>query len=184
MMKSWLAGLFCLGIAVPVASLANQDPATSMQSSVDDFREFSRVMQGRWISEIIWITDWPGFGERGDTATGYAEYQIAEDGNVLTGREYQGGGSITSVAYYDPGERQIVQHWVASSGGAMHFIYYKQNGEWHYNLLGTTVDEEEIAGSGIRYIEDQGQTQRFTGEWSIDGEMLDPLRDSFRRLGD
>ena len=49
MMKSWLAGLFCLGIAVPVVSLANQDPATSMQSSVDDFREFSRVMQERRV---------------------------------------------------------------------------------------------------------------------------------------
>ena len=66
----------------------------------------------------------------------------------------------------------------------MHFVYYKQNGEWHYNLLGTTVDEEEIAGSGIRYIEDQGQTHRFTGEWSIDGDRLDPLRDTYRRLGD
>ncbi len=183
-MKSWLAGLFCLGIAVPVASLANQDPATSMQSSVDDFREFSRVMQGRWISEIIWITDWPGFGERGDTATGYAEYQIAEDGNVLTGREYQGGGSITSVAYYDPGERRIVQHWVGSGGNVMHFVFYKENGEWNYMLTGTTVDGKTIEGAGIRYITDRGQTHRFSGEWFIDGEKLDPLRDSFRRLGD
>ena len=184
MMKSWLAGLFCLGIAVPVASLANQDPATSMQSSVDDFREFSRVMQGRWISEIIWITDWPGYGERGDTATGYAEYQIAEDGNVLTGREYQGGGSFTILTYYDPGERRIVSRGVASGGRVMQFVYYKDNGEWNYRLTGTTVDGKEIDGAGIRYIEDQGQTHRFTGEWSIDGEMLDPLRDSFRRLGD
>ena len=54
-------------------------------------------MQGRWISEILWITDWPGFGERVDTSTGYAEYQVAEDGNVLVGerpasRPTAGGG--------------------------------------------------------------------------------------------
>ena len=182
-MKFWLTGFFCLTlIATPWVS-ANQEQTTSMQSSLEDFNEFSQVMQGRWISEIIWITDWPGFGERGDTATGYAEFQIAEDGRVITGREYLGPGSMTSLAYYDVGKGQIFQHVVSSGGNVWNNIIYKENGEWNYQIMGSTGDGKEITGSAIRYISDQGQTHRWTGEWFIDGEKLDPLRDTYRRLG-
>ena len=183
-MKSWLTGFFCLtSIATPWVS-ANQEQTTSMQSSLEDFNEFSQVMQGRWIPEIIWITDWPGFGERGDTATGYAEFQIAEDGRVITGREYLGPGSMTSLAYYDEGKRQIFQHVVSSGGNVWNNIIYREGGERNFKVMGSTGDGKEITGSAIRYISDQGQTHRWLGQWFIDGEQLDPLRDTYRRIGD
>ena len=87
-MKPWLTCFFCLTLIATPAFSADNEQAASMQSTPEDFEEFSQVMQGRWISEIIWINDWPGFGERGDSVTGYAEYQIGEDGKVLTGRFY------------------------------------------------------------------------------------------------
>ena len=104
-MKSWATGFLCLTLIATLAVSANQEQTTTMQSSLDDFKEFSQVMQGRWIADIVWITDWPGFGEKGDTVTGYADYQIAQNGRVLTGREYLGPGSVTSLAYYDQGKR-------------------------------------------------------------------------------
>jgi hypothetical protein len=63
-------------------------------------------------------------------------------------------------------------------------VIYKENGEWNYKITGSTGDGKEITGSAIRYISDQGQTHRWIGEMFIDGEELDPLRDSFRRIGD
>ena len=183
-MKPWLTCFFCLTLIATPAFSADNEQAASMQSTPEDFEEFSQVMQGRWISEIIWINDWPGFGERGDSVTGYAEYQISEDGKVLTGRFYVGPGSATILTYYDEGKKQILEHQVSSGGNVWVNLIYKENGEWNYKITGSTGDGKEITGSAIRYISDQGQTQRYSGEMFIDGEELDPLRDSFRRIGD
>jgi hypothetical protein len=141
-------------------------------------------MQGRWISEIIWITDWPGFGKKGDSVTGYEEYQIGQGGKVINGQGYAGPGSMTSLIYYDVGKKQILDHQVSSGGNVWVMVIYKENGEWNYKITGSTGDGKEITGSAIRYISDQGQTHRWIGEMFIDGEELDPLRDSFRRIGD
>ena len=183
-MKTWLTGLFCLTLIATPAFPADNEQTTSMQSTPEEFKEFSQVMQGRWISEIIWITDWPGFGKKGDSVTGYEEYQIGQGGKVINGRGYAGPGSMTSLIYYDVGKKQILDHQVSSGGNVWVMVIYKENGEWNYKITGSTGDGKEITGSAIRYISDQGQTHRWIGEMFIDGEELDPLRDSFRRIGD
>ena len=183
-MKTWLTGLFCLTLIATPAFPADNEQMTSMQSTPEEFEEFSQVMQGRWISEIIWITDWPGFGKKGDSVTGYEEYQIGQGGKVINGRGYAGPGSMTSLIYYDVGKKQILDHQVSSGGNVWVMVIYKENGEWNYKITGSTGDGKEITGSAIRYISDQGQTHRWIGEMFIDGEELDPLRDSFRRIGD
>ena len=182
-MKYWILNCFYISLISTAAFAADNEQTASMQSTPEDFEEFSQVMQGRWISEIIWINDWPGFGERGDSVTGYAEYQIGEDGKVLTGRFYAGPGSATILTYYDEGKKQILEHQVSSGGNVWVNLVYKENGEWNYKITGSTGDGKEITGSAIRYISDQGQTHRWVGEMFIDGEDLDPLRDSFRRIG-
>lgn len=179
-----ILNLVCISLISTTVFSADNDQDSSLQSTPEEFREFSEAMQGRWMSEIIWINDWPGFGERGDSVTGYAEYQISEDGKVLTGRFYAGPGSATILTYYDEGKKQILEHQVSSGGNVWVNLVYKENGEWNYKITGSTGDGKEITGSAIRYISDQGQTQRYIGEMFIDGEELDPLRDSFRRIGD
>ena len=183
-MKYMILNLVCISLISTTVFSADDDQDSSLQSTPEEFREFSEAMQGRWMSEIIWINDWPGFGERGDSVTGYAEYQISEDGKVLTGRFYAGPGSATILTYYDEGKKQILEHQVSSGGNVWVNLVYKENGEWNYKITGSTGDGKEITGSAIRYISDQGQTQRYIGEMFIDGEELDPLRDSFRRIGD
>ncbi len=179
-----ILNLVCISLISTTVFSADDDQDSSLQSTPEEFREFSEAMQGMWMSEIIWINDWPGFGERGDSVTGYAEYQISEDGKVLTGRFYAGPGSATILTYYDEGKKQILEHQVSSGGNVWVNLVYKENGEWNYKITGSTGDGKEITGSAIRYISDQGQTQRYIGEMFIDGEELDPLRDSFRRIGD
>ncbi len=183
-MKYMILNLVCISLISTTVFSADDDQDSSLQSTPEEFREFSEAMQGRWMSEIIWINDWPGFGERGDSVTGYAEYQISEDGKVLTGRFYAGPGSATILTYYDEGKKQILEHQVSSGGNVWVNLVYKENGEWNYKITGSTGDGKEITGSAIRYISDQEQTQRYIGEMFIDGEELDPLRDSFRRIGD
>ena len=183
-MKTWSTCLFCLTLIATPAFPADNEQTTSMQSTPEEFKEFSQVMQGRWISEIIWITDWPGFGKKGDSVTGYAEFQIGEDGKVINGREYAGPGSITSLIYYDVGKKQILEHAVSSGGNVWVHLIYIEIGEWNNKITCSTGDGKVVTGSAIRYISDQGQAHRWIGEMFIDGEELDPLRDSFRRIGD
>ena len=123
-MKFWILSLFCFSLITTTAFSADNQQTSSMQSSPEEFKEFSEAMQGRWMSEIIWITDWPGFGRKGDTVTGYAEWQIGLDGKVVNGREYIGPGSGRSFIYYDEYKKQITEHVVDSGGNVwIHYIY-------------------------------------------------------------
>ena len=183
-MKYWILNYFCISLISLTAFAADNEQTSDMQSSPEEFREFSEAMQGRWMTEIVWITDWPGFGKKGDTVTGYSEWQIGLDGNVVNGREYAGPGSIRSFIYYDEYKKQITEHVVSSGGNVWVHYIYKNNGEWNYKITGSTGDGKEVTGSAIRYISDQGQTHRWIGEMFIEGEDLDPLRDTYRRIGD
>ena len=37
----------------------------AQQSSQAAFEEWLNAREGRWVSEITWITDWPGLGQQG-----------------------------------------------------------------------------------------------------------------------
>ena len=183
-MNTWILKFFCILLISTTAWSADNDQSPNIQSSLEEFMEFSEAMQGRWMSEIIWITDWPGFGRKGDTVTGYAEWQVGLDGKVVDGRQYVGPGSGRSLIYYNEYTKQITEHVVTSGGNIWVHYIYKNNGEWNYKITGSTGDGKEVTGSAIRYISDGGQTHRWVGEMFIDGEDLDPLRDTFRRIGD
>ena len=160
------------------------DGKNKMQSTKADFKEFCQMMQGRWIGEVIWITDWPGYGKKGDKVTGYEEWTIGEGGQVLQGRFYGGPGSSTGLMHYDAGARQIQGRWVSSGGNVWNQVIYKKDGKWHFETTGSIADGKKIKGSGIRHISDDGKTHRLTGNAKIDGKELDPLRDVWRRIGD
>ena len=180
--KQILITLF-LGIMATTAFSGHHEEEKTMQSSFADFEAFSQAMQGRWLSKIIWITDWPGFGKKGDEVTGYAEYQIAEGGKVLNGRMYAGPGTVTVIAYYDEGNKLIKETMVSSGGNVWNNTIFQRNGEWTYHVSGSTGDGKEITGWAKRVFTDDGKQHRWVGQWEIDGIALDPLRDSFRRIG-
>ncbi len=183
-MKNLIINICLISWISTIAFAANNEQNPDMQSSPEDFKEFSEAMQGRWVSEIVWINDWPGFGKKGDTDTGYAEWQIGLNGKVVNGREYVGPGSGRSFIYYNEHTKQITEHIVTSGGNVWVHYIYKYGGEWNYKITGSTGDGKEVTGSAVRYISDQGQTHRWIGEMFIEGEDLDPLRDTYRRIGD
>ena len=47
-----------------------------MQSTRADFKELCKAIEGRWIGEMVWVADWPGFGKKGDKFTGYSDFRI------------------------------------------------------------------------------------------------------------
>jgi hypothetical protein len=114
----------------------------------------------------------------------FAEYQISHNGRVVMGREYVGTGSDRSLLYYDVRKKQTIQQVVSSDGNLFTHLIYKKDGEWNYKSKGSTGEKKEITGSAIRYISDEGQLHKWIGQMFIDGERLDPLRDTYHRNGD
>ena len=163
---------------------AHHETEDSMSSSFEDFQSFTHAMQGRWLAKIIWINDWPGFGKKGDEVTGYAEYQMGEGGRVLNGRTYAGPGTLTHLIYYDEGKKMIHETMVSSGGNVWNNTIYKKDGEWNYLVSGSTGEAKKITGTAKRVFSEDGQTNRWLGQWQVDGVALDPLRDSFQRIGD
>ena len=155
-----------------------------MRSSQDDFEDFCDAMRGRWIGDVVWVTDWPGFGKKGDKVTAYSEFSLSENGHVLKGRFHGGPGSGTGLFNYDAGKRQIQGRWVSSGGNVWNMVIYKRKGDWHQAETGSTGDGKPISASTVRHVSKDGKTHRLSGTIKVDGKQVDPLRDVWRRIGD
>ena len=183
MQSRWI--LLALGMFFISGAIAgHHEKEDSMTSSYADFEAFSQAMQGRWLAKIIWINDWPGFGKKGDEVTGYAEYQPGEGGRIINGRTYVGPGALTHLIYFDEGSKLIRETMVSSGGNVWNNTIYLKDGDWAYKVSGSTGEGKAITGVATREFSDDGQANKWLGQWEVDGEPLDPLRDSFQRLGD
>ena len=193
-MKKWLlvnalTACYLSGFAsmdfVQLSSTAHAaEDGGKMQSTRADFKEFCKAMEGRWIGEVIFVTDWPGFSKKGDKVTGYTDFRISHNGNVLEGRFNAGPGSGAGLFHYDAGKKQIQGRWVSSGGTVWNQVIYKKDGQWHEHETGSIADGRPIEMSSIRYISDGGKTHRRSGSVKIGGKDQDPLRDVWRRIGD
>ena len=179
-----LVGLLLLSSNGALKTAKAADGKSKMQSTQADFNEFCQVMQGRWIVDVIWIADWPGFGKKGDKVTAYAEWNVQDGGAVLTGRFHCGPGAGTVLVHYDAGVRQIKERVVTSGGTVRDSIVYKRDGKWRLKTTGSNSDGAKIVGNVTITISDEGNTHHRTGSTTIDGKAADPLRDVFHRIGD
>ena len=175
--------LFVASTGVQATVLAADDNQ-KMQSTQADFKEYCDAMQGRWLGEVVWVTDWPGFGKKGDKVTAYSDYRISHNGNVLQGRFNGGPGSGIGLYHYDAGKKQIQGRWVSSGGSVWNQVIYKKDGQWREHETGSVADGKPIVMSPIRHISDNGKTHRRSGSVKIDGKDQEPLQDVWRHIGD
>ena len=192
-MKNWtlvtvlttccLSGLAWVSVTHSSQIAQAAEPAGKMQSTRADFQEFCKAMEGRWVGEVVWVADWPGFGKKGDKITGYSDFRISHNDNVLQGRFNAGPGSGVGLYHYDAGQKQIQGRWVSSGGSVWNVVIYKHAGQWHEHETGSVADGRPISMSSIRHISDDGKTHRRSGSVKIGGEAQDPLQDVWRRVG-
>lgn len=147
-----------------------------------EFQEYCNVIEGRWIGEVTWITDWPGYGKKGDKVTAYAENQIVADGNAISGPFYAGNGKGTRLIVFDTGAKQIKCIAVSSGGTVHNQVFYKQAGKWQILSTGSLPDGSTIEGKYTITISDNGKTHTYTGSTTIGGEKVDERHDVWRRV--
>ena len=193
-MKNWtlvaalttccLSGLAWVSFSQSSQTAQAAEPAGKMQSTRADFQEFCQAMEGRWIGEVIFVTDWPGFGKKGDKVTAYSDFRISHNGNVLQGRFNAGPGLGIGLYHYDAGKKQIEGRWVSSGGSVWNQVIYKKDGQWHNHETGSVADGRPIVMSSIHHFSDDGKTHRRSGSVKVDGKDQEPFQDIFRHIGD
>ncbi len=170
---------------IPFAALLLAVSASSLfaqEVTRDDFRDFCKTWEGRWVGDVTWIADWPGLGKRGDKVTAYWEGQVTEDGNAMTAKFFGGNGSSTDLIFFDPGVNQIKWLVVESGGRVGENKMYKKDGKWIQEGTGTNPDGAKIKYVGTVTITDDGNTHTWTGSATVDGKKTDDQRDVWRRV--
>ena len=171
-----------LAFAVPVLMLTM--PAVAQDSTRADFEEFCKAMRGRWVGEVIWITDWEGLGKKGDKVRCYSDNRVTEDGNAILSKFYGGSGSGTAVYFYDAAAREIKQTVITSGGSTWTTVFHKENEKWVGIEEGSTPDGEKIEGKIAFSVSDNGNKHTFSGSLTIGGKRTDELRDVWVRVSD
>lgn len=157
-------------------------PGFAQQSSREDFKALCQVLLGRWMVDITFITDWPGVGKRGEKTTGYTENRLSEDGHVLLGRSFGGQGSSTWIMVYDAAAKQIRESGADSAGGVWTAVYFQQDGKWAQRTSGSLHDGRKYEGRYTVTLSDHGNTQKWSGPTTVEGQKADELQDVYRRV--
>ena len=155
--------------------------AFSQESSREDFREFCKLVEGRWVADITWVADWPGVGKKGEKATGYFDVKLDADGHALVGRHYAGSGAGIWTIVYNAAEKKIGGIYVDKSG-INHMTYYKKDGKWIEQGSGSLVDGRKTKDQSTMTFTDNGNQMVLDGTGTIDGESHDKRHDVYHRV--
>ena len=134
-----LAGLLIISsTSQPGTAHAGDDDSKSQTRA--DFQKYCSLNEGRWIGNVTWVTDWPGFGKKGDKITAYYEARKSEDGNAVITRFLGGPGSETGLVFYDPAAKKIRSVTVSSGGTVFRATLTPVGDNWRQHVDVTLPD--------------------------------------------
>jgi hypothetical protein len=121
-------------------------------------RHIARYRKGRWVGEVTWVADFPGFGKRGDKVTAYVESRVVEDGSALIVRFFAGTGSATGLIAYDADAKRIKSQWTDSARAFSRSVLYQKDGKWVEKGHGSLADGTKTEFTSTITITDNGNT--------------------------
>jgi hypothetical protein len=157
-------------------------PVYGQESTRQDFEEFCRAFEGRWVGEVTWVTDWEAFGKRGEKVTAHVDLRISPDGHALTGVFYAGNGSGTSLGYFDAAAKQIKWVWVNSAGGTSVDVMHREGKNWVNTSGGSNADGTKTQSRSMISVSDDGNTHTWKGKGTVGGKPVDDQHDVYRRV--
>lgn len=158
-------------------------PAMGQQATRADFDEYNKANVGRWVGQVTFVANWPGFGKKGEKVTGYWEAKLSEDGNALITKGFNGTGSSSSIVVYDAAAKQIKELAVDSGGTISINIYWKVSAtKWAESTTGSLADGSKLEGKFEANITENGNTWTWTGTTTIGGKKQDDQHDVWRRV--
>ena len=130
-------------------------PAAAQTSSREDFKEFCKLVEGRWISTDFKLpADQDKAGD--EKVTAYGVNEIAVDGHAIVSFWYMASQTSKSMAVFDASSSQIREFYVASNGTTAQSVMAKKDGKWTRTATASHPDgtREEVVMTMVRVSED------------------------------
>ncbi len=166
--------------AVTISLLAT--PVFAQESSWEDFRGFCKSIEGRWVGQVTYAADRPGFGKKGETTVSYFQSRYLADKHCLVGEFLGGDGSGTWILAHDPGANRITSLALRSNGQRSDGVIYKKDGKWMERFKSTNADGTKEEAISVLAISDGGETHTWTMNGNVGDKKLDETRDVWRRV--
>ena len=144
-------------------------PALAQTSSREDFREFCKLVEGRWIcTDTKLPADW--IGSDGEKVTSYGVNEIAVDGHALKSVWLGASRTAEFMTVFDNSSGEIRILFVDSDGTIAQAVMVKKDGKWTRTATVSHPDgtKEEVIATLVS-VSDDGKIHtwkdsRFEGE--------------------
>ena len=138
--------------------------------------------EGRWVGDVVWVADWPGFGKKGDKVKCYVEIKSSRMATHFSQVLRRNGSRLGSRSTMPP--RKIVetscQLWWNNLGTS---VIYKDDGNW-VGSRGQQPRWSKVKSKDFMTISDNGNKHSLSGSTTIGGKPADELQDVWVRVSD
>ncbi len=166
--------------AAPGRAVTGAEPTPT--ASYEDFLEFGRRMEGRWVGQVKLIHDWPGHDKRkGDVITSNSTVRWVADKRGLEEVSLGGGSEGRSLHFWDAAARQIKIVTTNSGGHTWVVNVGRQGDRWPWTLKGSLKDGAVFEGIGVVVFPGDGKYV-IEGKCTIGGKPTDPLHDVYTKV--
>ena len=155
------------------------------QSSPEEFKEFCKQMEGRWVTQQKVTTVWPKLGfKKGDTLTHYADFHSDLDGIVLVADHKFGNIKWRVTYHYDAVNSQICSSGNGSNGfWSRGVIWQTSKNVFAYRLLGGQTNGQDFSSSGIMATSVDGKTfTTYSGDTRLGDGGKAKSQENYKRI--
>ena len=170
-------------LAVLIAVLLAR-PVVGQETTREDFKNWCSQLEGRWIGDVTFVTDWPGSGKKGDKVTAYWQGRVSEDGNVMVTKFIGGSGSTTGLMYYDAAAKRISWTHVGSGGVVVQSTLWPDGDKWIENVDLTLPDGTKGRMKCIFIFTDSGKTFTIHFNGKVGDDVIKDQKDVWRRVSE
>jgi len=145
------------------------------------FHEFGDLIVGEWTGEASLIEHANGGGEK---VPAKLTYQWILKGRALEGEWRRGGVSGKWMLVWDPAAKLIRQAGARSDGNIWEGVIVKKGDEWIDETEGILGGGTKVSSRFVTVFQDSGKRLVWEGEFSLDGEKQEPIRDVYEKVED
>jgi hypothetical protein len=162
---------------VMVAALATASAETPLS-------ELGDLLVGQWTGQASLIDHVPESGDAREKVAAELTYCWVTEGKVLKGEWKRGPVSASWLLMWDPAAQVIKATGGRSDGNAWQGVIIKKGNEWIEETEGVLDDGSKVTSRFVTLFQNDNTQIIWEGEFSIDGEKQESIRDVYHKVGD
>ena len=152
-----------------------------MTATSEDFLEWGKRLEGRWVGEIKLVADWPGYDKKkGEVVQGNVTYRWRADKKAIEEIAFEGQAECRRLHFWDAGTKQIKILNIDSGGTSWTACIGRDGDKWPWTVDGSLADGTKMGGSGVDTFTPDGKFI-VDGTILLGGEKQPPLHDVYQK---